>query len=130
MDLGLVGEASTQELLGIEVGVVGELEQCIGVLFGRSVDEGVSGRAEGAEFFQDGSRFWEIQFLRLPHSPHFLPLDALLFVKILSEHLGSSAMVLLQLFRVSDILAPRLCQKPVSIADQTEDAVEIVDTFD
>ena len=55
LDLGLVGEASTQELLGIEVGVVGELEQCIGVLFGRSVDEGVGGRVEGAEFSQDGS---------------------------------------------------------------------------
>ena len=53
MDLGLVGEAYTQELLGVEVGVVGELEQCIGVLFGRSVDEGVGGRVEGAEFSQD-----------------------------------------------------------------------------
>ena len=64
-----MGEAYTQELLGVEVGVVGELEQCIGVLFGRSVDEGVGGRVEGAEFSQDGSRIWEIQFLRLPTFP-------------------------------------------------------------
>ena len=85
-----------------------ELEQCIRVLFVGSIDEGVGCRPEGAQFAQNGSRLWELQLLRLPHFPHFLLLDALLFEQVLSEHVFSFPVILVQLVGVSDELVSHL----------------------
>ena len=95
-------ESEIQEFLGVEVGVESKLEPCVGVLLSRFVEEGVGCSVEGAQLSQDVRRLLEIQLLRLSHLPHFLLLDALPFEQMLSEHLSSFLVVLVQFVRVGD----------------------------
>ena len=108
LEHSLVVKAEIEEFLDVEVGVEGELEESVRVLPMGSVEEGVGCSIEGAQFSQDGRRLWEIQLLRLSHLPHFLLLDALLFEQVLSEHVFSFPVILVQLVGVSDELVSHL----------------------